>query len=207
MIIMKKKYIILVILLLLVATVAVIGVLEYTQGTVSALAFDQMDYNYHSQVIIPPTTSNGSYLGGYYDINGTGRDFKMLLVLSGAEQSESPLDYTSDGLKVTGHIDMVKATPKTISYLLQKNLKGAMFNTIFNGNMNMTCAAWNGTSRFQNDGQKFNGTFFINGVMTDWTGNYTLTQDQSRIVITADYIYYPKNNPDEKKVLHSVYYL
>jgi len=174
-----------------------VGILEYTQGIVSALAFNQMDYNYHSEVIIPPSTSNGSYLGGYYDINGTGRNFNMVLVLSGAEKSESPLDYTSDGLKVKGHVDTVKATPQTITYLLQRNLKAAMFNTILNGNMNMTCAAWTGTSHFQNDGENFNGTFFINGVMTDWEGNYTLTQNRSRIVITADYFYWIQENTGE----------
>jgi len=201
---MKKSYIILIVLLILVVTV---GILEYTQGIVSALAFNQMDYNYHSEVIIPPSTSNGSYLGGYYDINGTGRNFNMVLVLSGAEKSESPLDYTSDGLKVTGHIDTVKATPQTITYLLQRNLKAAMFNTILNGNMNMTCAAWTGTSHFQNDGENFNGTFFINGVMTDWEGNYTLTQNRSRIVITADYFYWSKKTPENKKPVHSVYYI
>lgn len=201
---MKKKYIALIILVLIIAAV---GVLEYSQGTVSALAFDQIDYNYHSQVTIPPSSSNGSYLGGYYDLNGTGRDFKMLLVLSGAEKAESPLDYTSDGLRVKGHIDMVKATPKTITYLLEKNLKAAMFNTILTGNMNMTCAAWTGTSNFQNDGENFNGTFFINGVVTDWKGNYTLTQNQTRIVVTADYVYYPKDHPESAKDVHSVYYL
>jgi len=68
-----------------------VGILEYTQGIVSALAFNQMDYNYHSEVIIPPSTSNGSYLGGYYDINGTGRNFNMVLVLSGAENQKAPL--------------------------------------------------------------------------------------------------------------------
>ncbi len=201
---MKKRYIVLIILLILVVVVAL---LEYSQGTVSALAFDQMDYNYHSEVIIPPAAPNEGYLGGYYDINGTGRDFKMLLVLSGAEKSESPLDYTSDGLKVTGHIDTVKATPQTIYNLLLKNLKGAMFSTILSGNMNMTCAAWTGTSKFQNDGENFNGTFSIDGVVTDWEGNYTLTQNESRIMITADYFYWSKKTPENKKPVHSVYYI
>lgn len=200
---MKRKYIVIVILLIFVA---VIGFLEYNQGIVSAIAFDQMNYNFTSNVIIPPKSDNGSYLLGYYVINGTGRDFKMLLVLSGAEKSESPLDYTSDGLKVTGHVDTVKATPQTISYLLQKDLKKAMFNTIFNGNMNMSCAAWTGTSKFQNNGKTFNGTFQIIGVYTDWNGNYTLTQESGKIVLTADYIYYPKNG-SSNKVIHSVYYL
>lgn len=201
---MQKKYTALIIILIIIAMA---GLLEYSQGTVSALAFDQMDYTYHSKVTIPPTNANGSYMGGYYDINGTGRDFKMVLVLSGAEKSESPLDYTSDGLKVRGHIDMVKATPKTIYYLLTNNVRGAMFNTIVSGNMNMTCAAWTGTSNFQNDGQNFNGTFFIDGVVTDWSGNYTLTQNQSRIMITADYLYWSKKTPEDKKPVQSVYYI
>lgn len=203
---MKKKYIILMIFLIVVG---VMGLLEYTQGTVSALAFDQMNYHYHSQVLIPPGQSNGSYMGGYYDINGTGRDFNMLLIISGAEKTESPLDYTSDGLKVIGHIDTVKATPQTISYLLQKDFEKAMFSTVFNGNMNMTCAAWNGTSNFQNDGQHFNGTFSINGVIADWKGNYTLTQDstQGKIVLTSDFIWYKKNDTQNPKAFHSVYYL
>ncbi len=200
---MQKKY---TALIIIVAVIAVLGVLELTMGMVSGLAFSQMDYTYSSHVVIP---ANGSTIGGSYQINGTGPNFKMLLVLPRAETTESPLDYTSDGLHVTGHIDMVKTTPNTIIYLSQKDLKGAMFSTVFNGNMNMTCAAWNGTSQFQNDGQHFNGTFFINGVMTDWKGNYTLTRDtdQGRIVITADYIYYPKNQTNNYQTLHSVYYL
>ena len=85
---MRKIFIVLIVL---IAAIAVVGLLEYTQGTFSALAFDQIDYNYHSQVTIPPSGTSGSYMGGYYDINGTGRNFNMVLVLSGAEQGESPL--------------------------------------------------------------------------------------------------------------------
>jgi hypothetical protein len=202
---MKKKYIALIVI---VAIIGGLSVLELTLGTVSALAFDQMDYKYSSHVIIPPVNYNGSAMGGFYEINGTGRDFSMLVVISGAEKTESPLDYTSDGLKIKGHIDTVKATPQTINYLWQKDLINAMFSTIFNGNMNMTCAAWNGVSNFQNDGQNFNGTFFINGVMTDWKGNYTLAlNSEGRLTITSDYIYYPKNKPNAAIPLHSVYYL
>lgn len=202
---MKKKYIALIVIL---AVLAGATALELTMGSVSALAFDQMNYQYSSHVIIPPTTSNGSSMGGFYEINGTGRNFNMLLVLSGAEKTESPLDYTSDGLKIKGHIDTIKATPQTINYLWQKDLVNAMFNTIFNGNMNMTCAAWTGVSNFQNDGQNFNGTFFISGIYTDWTGGYTVTMSpDGRLAITADYVYYPKNKPDNSKPLHSVYYL
>lgn len=201
---MQKKYIALIVVAVVIAG---IGVLEYTQGTVSALAFDQMKYTYSSHVVIPPLTSNGSYIGGYYIINGTGRDFKMLVVLPGAESTESPLDYTADGLQITGHIDSIKVTPDTLTSLYQKKVKNAMFNTTFTGHMNMSCAAWTGTSQFQNDGEHFTGTFHINGVMTDWDGNYTLVTDASRIMIISDYVYYAKNQTQNKKSLHSVYYL
>ncbi|HOI39802.1 MAG TPA: hypothetical protein PLC38_01525 [Methanobacterium sp.] len=201
---MRKIFIVLIVL---IAAIAVVGLLEYTQGTFSALAFDQIDYNYHSQVTIPPSGTSGSYMGGYYDINGTGRNFNMVLVLSGAEQGESPLDYTSDGLKVTGFIDTVKVTPQTINYLVRNDIKSAMFNTIFNGNMNMTCAAWTGTSLFANDGENFNGTFKIDGIYTDWEGNYTFTHENNRIVITADYFYWSKKTPESRLPVHSVYLL
>ena len=201
---MRKIFIVLIVL---IAAIAVVGLLEYTQGTFSALAFDQIDYNYHSQVTIPPSGTSGSYMGGYYDINGTGRNFNMVLVLSGAEQGESPLDYTSDGLKVTGFIDTVKVTPQTINYLVRNDIKSAMFNTIFNGNMNMTCAAWTGTSLFANDGENFNGTFKIDGIYTDWEGNYTFTHENNRIVITADYFYWSKKTPESMLPVHSVYLL
>jgi hypothetical protein len=203
---MEKKYITLIAVAIILAS---LGVMEYTQGTVSALAFDQMQYTYGSHVIIPPYNDNGSYLGGSYKINGTGRDFKMVLALYGAEKTESPLDYTSDGLRVTGRINTVKATPQTIMYLWQKNVTGAMFNTIFTGDMNMTCAAWTGTSNFQNDGTTFSGTFFINGIYTDWKGNYTLAPDpvSGKMMITADYVYYNKNKTDDIRNLHSVYYI
>lgn len=202
----KKKYIILFIVLIALAGVTL---LEYSQGTFSALAFDQMKYNMSSHVWIPPNTENGSSLGGFYSINATGRDFKMLMVISGAEQSESPLDYTADGLHVTGRIDTIKATPKTIYCLLRKDVKTAMFSTILHGRMNMTCAAWTGKSHFQNDGKKFNGTFKIIGTMTDWEGNYTLKPDSNRIILIGDYIYYPHNdkNTENIKIVHKVYYL
>lgn len=201
---MRKVFIVLIVL---IAAMAVVGLLEYTQGTFSALAFDQINYKYNSQVTIPPSGTSGSYMGGYYDINGTGRNFNMVLTLSGAEQGESPLDYTSDGLKVTGFIDTVKVTPQTINYLVRNDVKSAMFNTIFNGNMNMTCAAWTGTSLFANDGENFNGTFKIDGVYTDWEGNYTFTQENNRIVVTADYYYWSKKTPENRLPVHSIYYL
>lgn len=201
---MKKKYIALIAVAIIISS---LGILEYTQGTVSALVLDQMTYSYSSHVIIPSLASNQSATGGYYAINGSGRNFKMLMVLPSAEKTESPLDYTSDGLHITGTIDTIKATPQTVLYLLQKNLLGAMFNTVFTGHMNMTCAAWTGTSKFQNDGKHFTGTFQITGVYTDWNGNYTLAQGSNGIEITSDYILYPKNQSQNNIALHSIYYL
>lgn len=201
---MQKKYFL---LLSIIVAISGLALLEYTQGTLSAYAFDQMKYNYTSHVWIPPNDPSGGSLGGYYTINATGRDFKMLMVLPGAEKAESPLDYTGDGLHVTGRIETVKATYATILALYNQNVKEAMFNTDFNGTMNMTCAAWTGTSNFQNKNRKFTGTFQIYGTMTYWEGNYTLTQEASHIVLTGDYIYYPNNQPEKKMVVHKVYYL
>jgi hypothetical protein len=53
-------------------------------------------------------------------------------------------------------------------YLFSDDFTDAIFGTVFNGNFNMSCAAWNGTSQFRNNGKKFLGTFMITGTMTDW---------------------------------------
>jgi hypothetical protein len=203
---MPKKYIILLVVIIAISGVVV---LEYTQGTMSALAFDQMKYNFSSHVLIPPSDANGSSLGGYYIINATGRDFDMVMVLSNAEKSESPLDYTADGLHVTGRIDTIKANLATIIALYNHDVKTAMFNTDFTGTMNMTCAAWTGTSKFQNKNKNFTGTFKIIGTMTDWEGKYTLNQNSEQIVLTSDFIYYPHNNktPENINYVHKFYYL
>jgi hypothetical protein len=204
---MNKKILILLIVLVAVAGLAL---LEVTTGFFSALAFDQITYKYSSKVWIPPThpenLSEGS-LGGYYKINGKGRDFNFFLKLTGAEKSESPLDYTEDGLKGTGRIDEIKVTPGTIYSLLSEDVKGAMFNTIFKGNMNLTCAAWTGKTDFQNNGKTFGGNFTIDGVATDWEGTYTLKRENLRIVGTSDIIYYPNNQISKARRVQKTYYL
>jgi hypothetical protein len=93
---MQKNYLI---LLALIIALSSLAILKYAEGTFSALILDQMKYNYGSQVLIPPDQPNGTYLGGYYKINGSGPNFNMILNLTGAENSESPLDYTSGGLQ------------------------------------------------------------------------------------------------------------
>ncbi|BDZ69022.1 hypothetical protein [Methanobacterium ferruginis] len=201
---------ILVIAIILVVAIGTLAVLEITSGVLSAFAFDQITYNYSSKVWIPatnPDDPNSSSMGGYYKIDGKGRDFNLFLKLSGAEKSESPLDYTEDGLTGVGRIEEIKVTPGTIYALLTKDVKGAMFNTTFKGYINLSCAAWTGVTYFQNDGKTFNGTFTIDGVMTDWEGNYTLKQENFRILGVSDFIYYPNNQRSQAKTVQKLYYL
>ncbi len=201
---------ILIIALVIVLGICVLAVLEVTNGVLSGIAFDQMSYNYSSKVWIPPTNPdnpNSASMGGFYKINGKGKDFNFFLKLTNAEKSESPLDYTAEGLTGVGRIDMIKVTPGTIYALLTRDFKGAMFNTTFSGHMNLTCAAWTGTTQFQNDGKLFSGNFTIDGVMTDWEGTYTLKRDSSRIVGTSDFIYYPNNQKSQAKSVQKTYYL
>jgi hypothetical protein len=201
---MKKKYLI---LLAIIIAVSSLTILEYTQGTVSSLIFNQIDYNYGSNVLIPPNQPNGTFLGGYYKINGTGHNFKMILNLTGAENTESPLDYTANGLHINGTINTIKVTPETIISFTQGNFKQVLFNTIFTGNMTMTCGAWTGTSKFQNNGKTFTGTFQIPGPITYWAGNYTLTPGQNNIQLSANYIWYTRNTPQNIQHIHEQYQL
>lgn len=201
---------IMIIAVVLVVAFSGLAVLEVSNGFISGLVFDQIPYNYTAKVWIPPThpeDPNSGSLGGFYKINGQGRDFNFFLQLSGAEKSESPLDYTSDGLKGTGRLDEIKITFGTILSLLNKDVKGAMFNTTFKGHMNLTCAAWTGVTYFQNDGQNFTGNFTIDGTMTDWEGNYTLKRENIRILGVSDFIYYPNNQRSAAKRVQKTYYL
>ncbi|CEL25019.1 hypothetical protein [Methanobacterium formicicum] len=201
---------IIVIAVVLVVAFSGLAVLEVSNGFISGLVFDQIPYNYTAKVWIPPThpeDPNSGSLGGFYKINGQGRDFNFFLQLSGAEKSESPLDYTADGLKGTGRLDEIKITFGTILSLLNKDVKGAMFNTTFKGHMNLTCAAWTGVTYFQNDAQNFTGNFTIDGTMTDWEGNYTLKRENIRILGVSDFIYYPNNQRSAAKKVQKSYYL
>ncbi len=191
---MQRKYLALTVI---IAIIIVAGSLEYTMGTFSGLLFNGMKYDFSSGVLIPANENNGSSLGGYYTVNGTGDNFNILMILTGgANDTSFPLDYISSGLHVNGHIDLIKVTPGTIFGLYENNLKDAMFSTIFNGNMNMTCSAWNGSSHFQNNGHILKGNFTINGVKTDWIGNYTITNNNGGLVLVGNYFYYPVNEPN-----------
>jgi len=201
---------ILIIAVVMVVAFSTLAVVEASSGFVSGLVFSQITYNYSAKVWIPPTNPsdpNSASMGGFYKINGKGNDFNFFLKLSGAEKSESPLDYTADGLTGTGKIDQIKVTPGTIYALLTKNVKGAMFNTTFKGHMNLTCAAWTGITYFQNDGKTFTGNFTIDGVMTDWEGTYTLKQDGFRILGVSDFIYYPNKQRSAARSVQKTYYL
>ncbi len=193
--------------IVLALSLSVLVILEYSQGTVTGLIFDQYSYNYTSKVWIPPKdasasphTEAGSSLGGYYHVEGKGRDFNLHLVLSGAEKTESPLDYTADGLWATGHLYDIHPTWNTMSYLLNHRYQEAVMNTRFQGIMNMTCGAWNGTIHFQNNLTDFTGTFTITGTMTDWEGSYQILDEKGRMVLVGKYIYYPHAQPDSPKL-------
>lgn len=58
---MQKKYFLAVIIAL-----SSLSIVEYSQGTISSLIFDQMNYHYGSDVLISTNQANGTYLGGYY---------------------------------------------------------------------------------------------------------------------------------------------
>lgn len=206
--IISKKYLVLVSIIIFIICV---GVLEYSQGIVSGLVFNEMNYDYSGHVLIPGNSFSSGSLGGYYIVNGSGHNFSMLMVLTGGvNDTSSPLDYTSDGLHVTGKIDTVKATPNTIISLFGNNFKQALFFTVFNGSLVMKCSVWNGTSQFENDGNNnLKGKFQISGAITDWEGNYTISSEKNYILLSGEYIYYPhgKKNSTNVKYVQKDYYL
>lgn len=198
----KAKISILIILILISGSLAY-GI---SSGNLQEVIFDNMPYNYTSHVWIPPDKQNGGSLGGFYTVYGKGHDFNFSIMLPGAENKESPLDYTKDGLNGTGKINNITITYETITALLSGDLKGAMFNSIFNGVFNMSCAAWTGYGNFSNDGQNFLGNFTINGPMTYWGGKFNLKPDGNRIKLEMDYIWYPNKSPEKvKKVQDTIY--
>jgi hypothetical protein len=202
---MQNKYLV---LTMIVTIIIVAGILEYTMGTFSGLMFNEMRYNDNSYVLIPANENNGSSLGGYYSVNGSGHNFKMLMILTGGvNDTSSPLDYTSSGLHINGHIDMFKVTPETIIGLYENNFKDAMFDSIFNGNLNMTCSVWNGSSYFENNGHILKGTFTITGKLNDWYGNYTIINTNGRLVLVGSYDYYQVILPENITYVQKTFYL
>ena len=180
-----------------------------TQATFESYLFDQIPYNYTSYVSIPSNSANENPISGYYKIYGHGNNFNFEIKLPGAEDNEDPLCYTKDGLNGTGKINKIDITYNTIISLVNGKFKEALFNTKFNGEFNMNCAAWTGYGNFSNDGQNFPGKFKINGPMTDWEGTFHVIQANNRIILKADYIMYPNNNRNYNNVVkvNKTYYM
>lgn len=184
-----------------------ISVIGIAYGGLDEIIFDQIPYNYSSYVSLPANSPQGGSLGGYYNITGQGKDFKFFIKLPNAEQSESPLDYTPDGLNGTGNIDNLQINYETLIPLLKGDLKSVMFDTTFNGTYNMSCAAWVGNGTFSNNGENFNGSFEINGQLTYWEGTFNLIRYDNRILMNSDYFLHPVNNSANIKRVNKTFYL
>jgi hypothetical protein len=199
----KKLYI------LLVVVVSGFLVLGIASSTFENFLFDQIPYNYTSYLSIPSNSPDEASIDGYYKLCGKGRDFNFSIVLPGAEDQESPLDYTADGLNGTGRINNISITYNTITSLLSGDFKKALFNTKLDGNFTMACAAWTGYGSFTNKGQNFLGNFKINGIMTDWEGKFNLIQENNQIALKSDYIWYPHANKSESNIkkVKKTYYM
>lgn len=175
--------------------------------------FAQIPYSYTSYTSIPANKPGEGSLGGYYSINGRGRDFRFQIVLPGAENLDTHevngtrICYNESGLSGVGHIDHIDVTWDTLISLLRGDLKSAMFRTPLSGHYNMTCAAWNGGGNFTNDGTNFRGDFRINGVETFFGGNFTLKPEAGRIVLRANYIYYPQGKPQDARRVKKDFYM
>ena len=195
--------------LIIILVIIIAGFLAYgiASGSLEEAVFGYVPYNYSSHVWIPPNQQNGSSLGGFYSIYGQGENFKFKIALPGAENKESPLDYTKDGLNGTGHLNDIHITYNTLTSLLSGHPKDAMFNTAFDGVFNMSCAAWTGNGNFSNNGQNFTGNFMIDGPMTDWNGTFNVKEEGNRIKLQMNYVYYPNNNPQAAKNIHEIIYM
>jgi hypothetical protein len=195
----------------MVITVIISGFLIFgiTSSAIENFLFDQIPYNYTSYLSIPPNSPNDAPIDGYYKIYGKGHDFNFRIVLPTAENQESPLDYTKDGLNGTGKINNIAITYDTITSLLSGNFKNALFNTKIKGNYTMACASWTGYGNFTSNGQNFLGNFKINGVKTDWEGTFSLIPENNRMALKADYIWYHHANKNDGSIrtVKKTYYM
>ncbi|MGB9980663.1 hypothetical protein [Methanobacterium sp.] len=180
-------------------------ILGIASNSLENFLFNQIPYSYTSYLSIPPNHPHEAPIGGYYKIYGKGHDFNFCIVLPGAEDQESPLDYTADGLNGTGKINEIDITYNTIISLLSGNFKNALFNTKVDGNFTMTCAAWTGYGNFTNTGQNFLGNFKINGPISNWEGKFNLIPENNQIALKSDYIWYPHNTLNIKEVKKTYY--
>ncbi|MDZ4172294.1 MAG: hypothetical protein U1C19_09000 [Methanobacteriaceae archaeon] len=199
------------IVLVFASILALFGIfaLGIAYGGLDEVIFEQIPYNYTSYVSLPANTPESGSLGGYYNITGKGKDFKFFIKIPNAEESESPLDYTPDGLNGTGHLENIHITMDTLMALYNKDLKSAMFNTEFNGTYNMSCAAWVGSGNFSNNGKLFNGSFEIIGQITYWKGTFNLTQEDTRIAMDSEFYLHPvaEKNPKNVRTVEKTFYI
>lgn len=205
----RKKVTIIIAAALLVALTSCVLAVEVFDEAI----FSQIPYSYTSYTSVPASKPGEGSLGGYYTIDGRGRDFKFSIVLPGAENFDTHevngtrICYNESGLSGNGHIDHIDVTWDTIYSLLRGDLKSAMFSTPLRGHYRMTCAAWNGGGSFSNDGRNFRGDFRINGVKTFFGGNFTLRPGNGRIILSADYIHHPQGKPWEARRVKKDFYM
>ena len=194
-----------------IITVIISGFLIFgiAGGSIEKFLFDQIPYNYTSYLSIPPNSPNNASIDGYYKIYGKGYNFNFYMILPTAENQESPLDYTKNGLNGTGKLNDISITYGTIISLLSGDFKNALFNTKLNGNYTMACAAWTGQGNFTNNGQNFLGNFKIDGVKTDWEGTFNLVPENNRIALKTDYILYHHANKNDGSIraVKKTYYI
>ena len=183
-------------------------VVETVEGAIPGIIFDQISYNYTGYASIPALSNTTGSLGGVYDIQGKGTNFKFDIIMPGAENYEDPICYTKSGLKGEGTIENIKISYKTILSLWNRDFKSAMFETPFTGKYNMSCAAWTGYGNFTNNGTSFMGNFKIDGVDTDFQGTFQLALQNNKIVAKSDYICYPhgKKSPENTRHINQTYY-
>lgn len=199
--------------IIIIVAVFLSGVGIVVSGVADDLIFDMIPYNYTAYTSLPGNTNDSGSLGGFYSIWGQGRNFNFKVDLTGAElydtheQEGELICYDENGLSGHGKIEKIDITFDTISALLDRDLKKAMFHTVFNGTYNMTCAAWTGGGNFSNNGTNLTGTFKVEGLLTFFGGDFEMVQEDGRIAVLTDYIYYPQGQPQKAKNIKKTYYM
>lgn len=195
--------------LLLVISLIFIGISGYVvySGNIEEMIFDKIPYYYSSDLWIPPSYEAISSLAGYYAIWGQGRNFNFIIKLPGAENAESPLDYTKEGLNGTGTLKTMDITYNTIYDLYSGNVKKAMFDTKYSGDFEMKCAAWTGYGNFRSENGTIPGNFIINGTKTYWEGTFNVKYKKNRIVLEMNYTTYPQKDHSNVKKGGNVIYM
>ncbi|MDI6644156.1 MAG: hypothetical protein QME14_03785 [Methanobacteriaceae archaeon] len=199
--------------IIIIVAVFLVGVGIVFSGVADDMIFDMIPYNYTSFIDIPNNTAGGGSLGGYYNIQGKGRDFTFQVKIPGAQAAYANrgdtefLAYTEEGLNGTGKIESIDININTLNSLIAGDLKGVIFETPMKGVLDYSCAGWTGDGTFNNNGTDFTGTFVINGMHTYWEGNFTLENDNGRILMPSEYILYPQGHPEQAKKVNMIFKL